>query len=51
MKLVLNTPGLYLCRRGGGLQNQGNNDKKENGAAKMGQTIIINHAGLTNDAN
>ncbi|WP_027621651.1 CRISPR-associated endonuclease Cas1 [Acetivibrio clariflavus] len=50
MKLVLNTPGLYLCRRGECFQIQDNNEKKEIAAAKVDQIMITTHAAMTTDA-
>lgn len=50
MKLVLNTPGLYLCRRGECFQIQSENEKKEFAAVKVDQIMITTHAALTTDA-
>lgn len=50
MKLVLNTPGLYLCRRGECFQIQSENEKKEFAAVKVDQIMITTHVALTTDA-
>ncbi|RXE57798.1 CRISPR-associated endonuclease Cas1 [Acetivibrio mesophilus] len=50
MKLILNTPGLYLCKRGECFQIQSENEKREIAAAKVDQIMITTHAALTTDA-
>lgn len=50
MKLVLNTPGLYLCRRGECFLIQEEKEKKEFAAVKVDQIMITTHAALTTDA-
>jgi len=50
MKLILNTPGLYLCKRGECLQIQSENEKREIAATKVDQIMITTHAALTTDA-
>jgi len=50
MKLILNTPGLYLCKRGECFQIQSENEKREIAATKVDQIMITTHAALTTDA-
>lgn len=50
MKLILNTPGLYLCKRGECFQIQSENEKQEIAAVKVDQIMIATHAALTTDA-
>lgn len=50
MKLIINTPGLYLCKRGECFQIQDENGKNEIAAKKVDQILITTHAALTTDA-
>lgn len=50
MKLILNKPGLYLCKRGECFQIQSENEKQEIAAVKVDQIMITTHAALTTDA-
>ena len=50
MKLILNTPGLYLCKRGECFLIQDDKEKKEFAAVKVNQIMITTHAALTTDA-
>jgi CRISPR-associated protein Cas1 len=50
MKLILNTPGLYLCKRGECFQIQSENEKQEIAAVKVDQIMIATHAAITTDA-
>ena len=49
MKLILNSPGLYLCRRGECFQIQSKDEKKEISATKVDQILITTRAALTTD--
>ncbi len=50
MKLVLNTPGLYLCKRGECFQIKDDNGKNEISARKVEQILITTSAALSTDA-
>lgn len=50
MKLILNTPGLYLCKRGECFQIQSDDGKQEISAKKVDQILITTRAALSTDA-
>ena len=50
MKLVINTPGIYLCKRGNCFQIQKDDVKKEYSAKKVEQILITTRAALSTDA-
>jgi CRISPR-associated protein Cas1 len=50
MKLVINTPGIYLCKRGNCFQIQKDDTKKEYSAKKVEQILITTRAALSTDA-
>ncbi len=50
MKLILNTPGLYLCKRGECFQIQSDESKQEISAKKVDQILITTRAALSTDA-
>lgn len=51
MKLVLNTPGLYICKRGECFLIQKSDEKdKEISAKKVEQILITTHAAISTDA-
>lgn len=50
MKLILNTPGLYLCKRGECFQIQNDDNKQEISAKKVDQILITTRAALSTDA-
>lgn len=50
MKLVINTPGIYLCKRGNCFQVQKDDTKKEYSAKKVEQILITTRAALSTDA-
>lgn len=49
MKLVLNNPGLYLCKRGQCFLIQKGNNKQEISAKKVDQILIATHSALSTD--
>ncbi len=50
MKLILNTPGLYLCKRGECFQIQTDGEKQDISARKVDQILITTRAALSTDA-
>jgi CRISPR-associated protein Cas1 len=50
MNLILNTPGLYLCKRGECFQIQNGDEKQEISAKKVEQILVTTHAALSTDA-
>lgn len=50
MKLVINTPGIYLCKRGNCFKIQKDDTKKEYSAKKVEQILITTRAALSTDA-
>ncbi len=50
MKLIINTPGLYLCKRGECFQIQSDTEKNEISAKKVDQILITTKAALSTDA-
>lgn len=50
MNLILNTPGLYLCKRGECFLVQNDGQKQEISAKKVEQILITTHAALSTDA-
>lgn len=50
MNLILNTPGLYLCKRGDCFLIQNGDEKQEISAKKVEQILVTTHAALSTDA-
>jgi len=50
LKLVINTPGIYLCKRGECFSIQKDQDKQEISAKKVEQILITTRAALSTDA-
>ncbi|MEN8906747.1 MAG: CRISPR-associated endonuclease Cas1 [Clostridiales bacterium] len=50
MKLILNTPGLFLCKRGECFQVKDNENKNDISSKKVEQIIITTHVMITTDA-
>ena len=50
MKLVINSPGIYLCKRGDCFQLQKEDKKQEISAKKVEQILITTRADLSTDS-